>query len=91
MTDELLFSALGLTMDTNAEGQLFSPIKANQTCDYEVSCTTPLSDDFGIIDVRSNMTINPMECYTDLSCSSNSWNDWSTADTPTSLGTHVKV
>lgn len=85
MTDELLFSALGLTMDTSIERQLFSPTKTNLPNDYEVSCTTSLNDDFGIFDSQLNMT-NPMDCYTDLTCSP-SWNDWSITNTPTSSGT----
>jgi len=83
MTDELLFSALGMTMDTSIERQLFSPTKTNLPSDYEVSCTTPLND-FGIFDNQLNM-INSTDCYTDLTCSpQSSWNDWSTTNTPTS-------
>lgn len=84
MTDELLFSALGLTMDTSIERQLFSP--TNLPNDYEVSCATPFNDDFGILDGQLNVT-NPTDCYTDLTCSpQSSWNDWSTTNTPTSSG-----
>ncbi|XP_028047538.2 early growth response protein 1-A isoform X2 [Monomorium pharaonis] len=85
MTDEL-FSALGLTMDFSTERQLFSPAKTNLLSDYEVSCTTPLSDDFGIFDSQLNMT-NLTDCYTDLTSSpQSSWNDWSATNTPTSSG-----
>jgi len=84
MTDEQLFSALGFTMDTSIERQLFSPTKTNLPSDYEISST--LSDDFGIFDNQLNI-INPTDCYTDLTCSPQlSWNDWSTTNTPTSSG-----
>lgn len=86
MTDDILFSALGLTTDTSIERQLFSPTRTNLSSDYEVSCTTPFSDDFGIFDSQLSMT-NPTDCYTDLSCSpQSSWNDWSITSTPTSSG-----
>lgn len=85
MTDEL-FSALGLTTDINIEKQLFSSIKTNLPSDYEVSYTTPLSDDFGIFDSQLNVT-NPTDCYTDLTSSpQSSWNDYSITNTPTSSG-----
>lgn len=85
--DELLFSTLGMTTDTSIERQLFSPIRTNLPSDYEVLCTTPLSDDFGIFDSQLNMT-NPADCYTELTCSpQSSWNDWSTTNTPMSSGT----
>lgn len=94
MTDELLFSALGLTMDPSIERQLFSPIKTSILSDYEASCPTPLSDDFGIFDSQLNMT-NPIDCYTDLTNSlQSSWNDWSTTNTLTSSGTpfsHIQI
>ncbi|XP_029174526.1 zinc finger protein 76-like isoform X1 [Nylanderia fulva] len=84
MTDELLFSALGLTMDTSVERQLFSPIKTNLPSDYEVSCTL-LSNDFRTHDSDQLNAANPIDCYTDLSCSlQSSWNDWSTTNTSTS-------
>ncbi|XP_011873814.1 PREDICTED: Krueppel-like factor 11 isoform X2 [Vollenhovia emeryi] len=86
MMDELLFSAFGLTMDTGIEKQLFSLSRADVTSDYEVSRITPLSDDFGLFDSQLSM-INPTDSYTDLTCSpQSSWNDWSTANTPTSSG-----
>ncbi|XP_011346737.1 oocyte zinc finger protein XlCOF8.4 isoform X2 [Ooceraea biroi] len=86
MTDELLFSALGLTMDTNVDRQLLSPIEMNLIPnDHEISCATPLSDDFGIFDGQFNVAANPMDCYTDLT-SKSSWNDWSITNTPTSSG-----
>ncbi|XP_025153532.1 zinc finger protein 226 isoform X1 [Harpegnathos saltator] len=87
MTDELLFSSLGLTMDTGVERQLLSPTKMNLPYDYEVSCEAPLSDDFGLINSQSSIATNPMECYTDLTYSTKSlWNDWSTTNTSTSSG-----
>ncbi|CAL1678090.1 unnamed protein product [Lasius platythorax] len=86
MTDELLFSALGLTMDTSVERQLFSPIKTNLPSDYEIPCTL-LSNDFGIHDSDQLNATNPIDCYTDLTCSlQSSWNEWSTTNTPTSSG-----
>ncbi|XP_011175401.1 E3 SUMO-protein ligase EGR2 isoform X2 [Solenopsis invicta] len=86
MTDELLFSALGLTMDSSIERQLFSPTKTNLLSDYEASCATPLSDDFGMFDNQLNTT-NPTDFYTDLSNSLQSFlSDWSTTNTPTSSG-----
>lgn len=89
MTDEQLFSALGLTMDTSIERQLFSPTKTNLSSDYEISST--LSDDFGIFDNQLNM-INPTDCYTDLTYSPQlSWNDWSTTNTSTSSGTPLFI
>ncbi|XP_012230664.1 Wilms tumor protein homolog [Linepithema humile] len=77
MTDELLFSALS-TIDSNVEKQLFSPTKTNLLSDYyDTSCTIPFSE-YGIFDNQLNMT-NSTDCYTDLSCTSqSSWNDWST-------------
>lgn len=86
MTDELLFSTLGLTMDTSIEKQLFSPTRTNLSSDYEVSCVTPLSDDLGMFDSQLNV-INSTDYYTDLTCSpQSSWNDWSTTSTTTSSG-----
>jgi hypothetical protein len=87
MTDELLFSALGLTMDTNVDRQLLSPIEMNLPNEREVSCATQLGDDFGIFDGQFNMAANPTDCYTDLTLKS-SWNDWSVINTPTSSGMH---
>lgn len=85
--DELLFSALGLTMDASIEKQLFSPTRTNLSSDYEVSCATPLSDDLAMFDSQLNVT-NLTDCYTDLTCSpQSSWSDWSTTNTPTSSGT----
>lgn len=90
MTDELLFSTLGLAMDTSVERQL--PTKMNLPYDYEVSCETPLSDDFGIIDGQSSLAANPTDCYTDLTYSTkSSWNDWSSTNTPTSSGTYIHI
>jgi len=86
MTDELLFSALGLTMDTNIDRQLLSPIEMNLSNDREISCATQLGDDFGIFDSQFNVVANQTDCYTDLTLKS-SWNDWS-VNTPTSSGTH---
>ncbi|KOC66291.1 Krueppel-like factor 15 [Habropoda laboriosa] len=81
MTDELLFSALGLTTDTGVERQLFS---ANPTttlmCNYEASscrATPQHSDDSETIDGRSGNFAN-VDCYTDLTCpTKTSWNEWS--------------
>jgi len=85
-TDELLFSALGLTMDTSIEKQLFSSTRTNLSSDYEVSCVTALSDDFEMFDSQLNV-INSTDYYTDLTCSpQSSWNDWSTISTTTSSG-----
>lgn len=87
MTDELLFSALGLTMDTNIDRQLLSSIEMNLSNDQEISCATSFNDDFGIFDGQFNLTTNPMDCYTDLTCASkSSWNDSSITNTPTSSG-----
>ncbi|XP_032683556.1 Krueppel-like factor 7 isoform X2 [Odontomachus brunneus] len=91
MSDELLYSTLGLTMDTGVERQLLSPTTINLPYDYEVSCET-LSDDFGIISTarESNIATNSreMDCYTDLTYStkSSSWNDWLPTNTLTSSG-----
>lgn len=79
MTDELLFSALGLTMDTGVEKQLFSTNSTSFACDYEASScrTTPRSDDSETVD-QSNNIGNTIECYTDLTCpAKTSWNEWS--------------
>ncbi|XP_043584190.1 Wilms tumor protein homolog isoform X1 [Bombus pyrosoma] len=79
MTDELLFSALGLTMDTGVEKQLFSTNSTSFACDYEASScrTTPRSDDSETVD-QSNNIGNTVECYTDLTCPAKiSWNEWS--------------
>lgn len=85
MTDELLLSALGLTMDTSIERQLFSPIKTNLPNDYEVSCT--LLSDFRTHDSDQLNATNPIDCYADLTCSlQSSWNDWSTTNTSMSSG-----
>lgn len=91
MTDELLFSALGLSMDTgHVERQLFSSDPAAYAREYEgsSSCrTTPHSDDSEIGDPHATNVGNGIGCYTDLSCpakgqsslssSSSSWNEWS--------------
>ncbi|KZC03849.1 PREDICTED: Wilms tumor protein homolog [Dufourea novaeangliae] len=78
MTDELLFSALGLTTDAGVERQLFSTSAINglATCEFDVSSsssasscgTTPRSDDSETIDSCINNIANPIECYTDLTC-----------------------
>nr|XP_034196209.1 Wilms tumor protein homolog isoform X1 [Osmia lignaria] len=86
MTDELLFSALGLTTDTGVERQLFTSSNT-VSCDYEPSScrTTPHSDYSETIDSHSNNFANPIQCYTDLTCpTKTSWNEWSD-NTSTSL------
>lgn len=86
MTDELLFSALGLTTDTGVERQLFTNSNT-VSCDYEPSScrTTPHSDYLETIDSHSNNFANPIQCYTDLTCpTKTSWNEWSD-NTSTSL------
>ncbi|XP_053995334.1 Wilms tumor protein homolog isoform X1 [Hylaeus anthracinus] len=81
MTDELLFSALGLTTDTGIERQLFS--SNSVTClpsDFETSScrTTPCSDDSETIDRHVTNVTNSIECYTDLTCPTKTpWNEWS--------------
>ncbi|XP_011637287.1 zinc finger protein 394-like isoform X2 [Pogonomyrmex barbatus] len=88
MMDEL-FSSLSTT-ETSLERQLFSA-RTTLTNDYESSCTTSLCDAFEILDNQLNIT-SPIDCYTDLNCSSSSsssqssWNDWSITNTPTSSG-----
>lgn len=80
MTDELLFSALGLTMDTGVERQLFSTNSTTFTGDYEASScrTTPSSDNSEIVEPHANNINNIIECYTDLTCpTKTSWNEWS--------------
>lgn len=87
MTDELLFSALGLTMDTGVERHLFSTNSTTFTYDYEASSctTTPRSDDSESIDAQSNNIGNMIECYTDLTCpAKTSWNEWSDNSMPLS-------
>ncbi|XP_043259631.1 zinc finger protein GLI2-like isoform X1 [Colletes gigas] len=88
MTDELLFSALGLTTDASVESQLFSPnpIATALHSDFEASpCrTTPRVDDSETIDDHA-INVNPIECYTDLTCPKTPWNEWSN-NTSTSSG-----
>jgi len=70
------------------EKQLFSPVKINLPSDYEISCT-PFDNDFEIHNSDQLNATNPVDCYTDLTCSlQSSWNDWSTTNTPTSSGMH---
>ena len=82
MTDELLFSALGLSMDTGVERQLLSSNPATYALEYEgsSSCrTTPHSDDSEIGDPHAASIGNPIGCYTDLSWPAkgqSSWNEW---------------
>lgn len=78
MTDELLFSALGLTVDAGVERQLFSSSLTSLPCEYETSCrTSPLSDDSETIENHGNAVANPIECYTDLTCPAKmQWNEW---------------
>ncbi|OAD57471.1 Krueppel-like factor 15 [Eufriesea mexicana] len=78
MTDELLFSALGLTTDTSVERQLFSINSTTFTCDYDASsCRTPRSDDSETIDGHATNIGNTVECYTNLTCPvKTSWNEW---------------
>lgn len=83
MTDELLFSALGLSMDTGVERQLLSsnPVTYALECEGSSSCrTTPHSDDSEIGDPHAASIGNPIGCYTDLSWPAkgqSSWNEWS--------------
>ncbi|XP_066590752.1 uncharacterized protein [Prorops nasuta] len=87
MADELLFSALGLTMETNVERQLLSPTTSTLPCDYETSCGTPLSDDSEIMDNLANTAVNSNECYTDLTYSPEvPWSDWTTSTSTASSG-----
>ncbi|CAK9824997.1 Krueppel-like factor 15 [Anthophora retusa] len=79
MTDELLFSALGLTTDTGVERQLFSANTTTLTCNYEASTcrTTPCSDDSETIEGRASNFTN-IQCYTDLTYpTKTAWNEWS--------------
>ncbi|XP_076296631.1 uncharacterized protein LOC143216935 isoform X1 [Lasioglossum baleicum] len=79
MTDELLFSALGLSIDTGVEQQLFSTDAGTLECDFEVSScrTTPHSDDSEAVDSRVNNAVNPSDCYTELNCPTKLlWNEW---------------
>ena len=79
MTDELLFSALGLDMDVLNEKQLESPT-ASISYDYETPCTTPLSDYSEFTDNSLNVSNNGLACYTDLTYSPEvQWNDWTTS------------
>ena len=79
MTDELLFSALGLTTDTGVERQLFSASTSTLPCDYEASsCGTTLHSDDSVT--------NSIECYTDLTCPAKvPWNELAN-NTPASSG-----
>lgn len=87
MTDDLLFSTLGLTVDTGVERQLFSPMKTNPLSDYEVSSHTFLGNDSEAHNSDQLNATNPVDCYTDLTCSlQSSRNDWSTTNIPTSSG-----
>ncbi|KAG7197928.1 hypothetical protein KM043_016165 [Ampulex compressa] len=86
MTDELLFSALGLTIDTGVERQLFSPNVTSLSCEFETSCrTTPISDDLETIENQISPSVTPIECYTDLTCASKvPWSGWNTNNTTSS-------
>ncbi|XP_076179546.1 uncharacterized protein LOC143152860 isoform X1 [Ptiloglossa arizonensis] len=81
MTDELLFSALGLTTDAGVERQLFSPNSITTVPNHfeTSSCrTTPHSDDSETIDGHATNIANPIECYTDLTCPTKPpWSEWS--------------
>lgn len=78
MTDELLFSALGLDMDVLNEKQSQSPT-TSFSYEYETSCTTPLSDYSEFTENSFTLTNNGLECYTDLTYSPEvQWSDWST-------------
>ena len=79
MTDELLFSALGLDMDILNEKQIQSPT-TSFSYEYETPCTTPLSDYSDFSYNSSNTIKNELGCYTDLTYSPEvQWNDWKTS------------
>ncbi|XP_012282014.1 transcription factor Sp1-like isoform X2 [Orussus abietinus] len=83
VTDDLLLSALGLSMDTFTESQLSTPTTTTLPYDYETSCTTPLSEASETLD--HSISLNAVECYTDLSFSSEvPWNDWTTGTSTSS-------
>ncbi|XP_043478853.1 transcription factor Sp1-like isoform X1 [Leptopilina heterotoma] len=78
MTDELLFSALGLDMDVLNEKQLQSPT-TSFSYEYETSCKTPLSDYSEFTENSFTLMNNGIECYTDITYSPEvQWSDWST-------------
>ncbi|XP_033224668.1 dendritic arbor reduction protein 1-like isoform X2 [Belonocnema kinseyi] len=78
MTDELLFSVLGLDMNVLNEKQLESPT-TSVSYDYETPCTTPLSDYSEFTENTLTLTNSGLECYTDLNYSPEvQWNDCTT-------------
>ncbi|XP_043277417.1 zinc finger protein GLI2-like isoform X2 [Venturia canescens] len=83
MTDELLFSVLGLTMDSANTSEIFPPTLTTPPYDYEATmCRTTSNENPHIFDanIDTNAGINETECYTDLTCSlPMPWSDWTTS------------
>ncbi|XP_057317901.1 Krueppel-like factor 16 isoform X2 [Microplitis mediator] len=77
MTDELLFSVLGLKMDETGE---IAP--TTLPCDYEIPCSLENSD-FMDLSSFTSPAADSLECYTDLNSSyqTEAWSDY----TPTSV------
>lgn len=78
MTEELLFSALGLNMDVLNEKPLQSPT-TSFSYEYETPCKTPLSDYSELTENSFTLMNNRIECYTDMTYSPEvQWSNWST-------------
>ena len=89
MTDELLFSVLGLRMESTNTSELVPPTLATPACDYE-TCRASQSENYEVGDnLLASRTTNTVECYTDLTCSPEvPWSDWTT-NTSTSSGNYL--
>lgn len=81
MTDELLFSVLGLTMDGTNTNEIMSPTVSAQPAEYETPCTIPYNDHSEVIDRLISPSTDSVECYTDLTYSPEMpWSDWTTTN-----------
>lgn len=85
MTDEMLFSVLGIKLANTGLTEVEDPTTSISplSCDYETPCRTPFSDNSS--ELIENLS-SPSECYTDLSYSSldTSWTDWASTSIPSS-------
>ncbi|XP_034944002.1 zinc finger protein 771-like isoform X2 [Chelonus insularis] len=80
MTEELLFSALGLKMEENGLNEISPTSTSSLPYDYETPCRINFHENSDLIENPTNTT-NSLECYTDLTCSPEvSWSDWTSAN-----------
>lgn len=88
MTDDLLFSTLGLTIEPTSENaQLLSPTLTRMSYDYETQCATPLSETSDPSDYTLTPLRDTAEYYVSLSSPPEmAWSDGSTNASTSSSG-----